>query len=187
MKRTLTLLLPILIISCLSLTAQAQRPDEVSQSSFEKLPVHFGINATGGHNFDDFQSISFNLSFEYDFAKRFFLIVKYDDTYGLFKDGDSRTWFQNHGLGGGLGVHLFSFGADSPGEKDNESLDLCITAGSVVGKSDWRYVYYDGALRFTPLHRNRTTLSLGYRYYDATSRSLIGNQSNLYLSIGYRF
>ena len=168
-----------LILGGLSLTAHAQDFDAATQTPWDKLPLHFGINVTGGRDFDDFQSFSFNLSAEYDFAKRFFLIAKYDDTYGLFKDGNSRTWLQNHALGGGLGAHLFSF---SPNAQN-----LCLTAGSVVGKSDWRFVYYDGALRLTSLRRNRATLSAGYRYYDATGSSLVGNLSHVYVSIGWRF
>lgn len=175
-----------LILGSLSLTAQAQDPNTTTQTPWDKLPLHFGINVTGGRDFDDFQSFSFNLSAEYDFAKRFFLIAKYDDTYGLFKDGNNRTWFQNHALGGGLGAHLFSFGPNAQNIKE-ESLDLCLTAGGVVGKSDWRYVYYDGALRLASLRRNRASLSVGYRYYDATGSSLVGNLSHVYVSIGWRF
>ena len=185
-SRSFNCLLALIVGGSLSLTAHAQDPNTTTQTPWDKLPLHFGINVTGGRDFDDFQSFSFNLSAEYDFAKRFFLISKYDDTYGLFKDGNNRTWYQNHALGGGLGAHLFSFGSNAQNIKE-ESLDLCLTAGGVVGKSDWRYVYYDEALRLASLRLHRATISVGYRYYDATGSSLVGNLSHVYVSIGWRF
>lgn len=186
MKLGKTLFLLSLCAAPLCMSAQ----DTIrTQKNWLDFPLHFGTDVTGGSDFDKFRTFSFNLSMEYYFTKRFSVVAKYDYTYGLFKDGDNRTWHKNHALGGGLGYRLLQFkdGSGVAGQKGDDGLDLILTAGSTVGKGAWRFVYYDAALRLASFKRNTTTISFGYRYYDATKNSPVGNLSSIYVSLGYRF
>lgn len=117
----------------------------------------------------------------YAFNEHFFMRLHAELSIGLFDFSSGRTYEANGLIGASAGCNLFT----SP---EWGIVEFAATVGNTTGGSDWSYMYYDGAVRwsFTGKYPMKMSLGAGVRYCQSHN-SHYGDYFNLYVGLGFRF
>lgn len=168
----------ILLVLVLTLgsfaVADAQKKGFTSAVWYQASPV-----SLNGHS--ELKTSEFVIAPGYAFNRHLFVRLHGELSIGLFDVSPVKTYEANGLIGGSVGYNI----VDS---KEWGLFEGAVTVGNTLCAENWRFMYYDAAVRWNLPSRYPMKLSLGVgvRYYKSHN-ARFDDFCNLYVGLGFRF
>ncbi|MBQ6193262.1 MAG: hypothetical protein IJK43_02345 [Prevotella sp.] len=136
-----------------------------------------------GFKSNDIIPIGTQLGLGYRLTNRFYPMLTVEYLSGHYKTTDIKTFYDSGNLGIALGYSLLK-------KEENDfsflnNIDIRVNAGTTVGHTDWKYLYYGAELKLGFRKNNTPIIGIGYRYIDSHTET-IDDYKGFYVSLGLR-
>ncbi len=137
------------------------------------------LEALSSYKQHDIREIGARCEVGYEFVPRVTVFARYENSIGIYKNGDARTHFSNNALGGGLEYKFAKV-------NNTGYVGLKLAVLGSVGSNDWKKTIYDANISWKMRDGISPLLSLGFRHENSSTIG-IPNMNVVYGSIGICF
>lgn len=155
----------------------------MAQGTANSSKFYFDAGFEAGTPFKKLTPLSFDLTVGYRLTNTFGVFAKGKQLWGMYKDGDYRTYFDSRNLGGGVYYNFFKEAATANTWSANASVTTSI------GNVNWKNTSYDIGVSYTIGGNGKalnTTFGLGYRFINSRTDGM-NNWNGLFARIGIGF